>query len=76
MFWELGASRGNDQAKWLDNALERIRTRYPRVKGVMFDVMPDVMSNEGYDPSHTPETVKVIRKHFTSGYFIGSAIKK
>lgn len=72
MFWEFGASTGPDQARWLDDALGKIRTKYPRVKGVMFDVMapPD------YDPRHTPETVKVIRKHFAGGYFVGSAIKK
>jgi hypothetical protein len=73
MFWELGAS-GPGQAPWMDNALERIRTRYPRVKGVMFDVM--ATPRYGYDPVHTPETIQVIRKHFTSGYFKGSAIKK
>jgi hypothetical protein len=38
--------------------------------------MFDVMANYGYEPEHTPETVQVIRKHFASGYFIGSAIKK
>jgi hypothetical protein len=72
MFWELGASIGPDQTRWFDDALGKIRTKYPRVKGVMFDEC----SNAGYHPWHTPETVKVIRKHFASGYFLGRAIKK
>jgi hypothetical protein len=72
MFWELGASTGPEQAPWMDNALERIRTHYPRVKGVMLDVM----ATAGYNPKHTSETIKVIRRHFASGYFKGSLINK
>ena len=71
MFWEIGAC-GSGQTEWIDDALKSIQNDYPRVKGVMFDVMPD----EEYDPRHTEQTVEIIKKHFSGHYYIGSAIKK
>jgi hypothetical protein len=72
MFWEIGAGNCGWQAAWFDKALTAIRENYPRVKAIMFDAHP----SHGYNPTHTPETEQVIRKHFASGYFIGSAIEK
>ena len=72
MLWELGAARTPGQAAWMDEALTMIRETYYRVKGVMFDVRYNAIRR--YDPRHTLETKKVIRKHFSSGYFIGSAL--
>jgi hypothetical protein len=72
MFWELGAARTPGQAYWIDKALTMIQEKYFRVKGVMFDVRYRAVI--GHDPRHTLETKEVIRKHFSRGYFIGSAL--
>jgi hypothetical protein len=72
MFWELGAARTPRQADWMDKALTLIQEKYYRVKGVMFDVRYSAVRR--YDPRHTLKTKEVIRKHFSSGYFIGSAL--
>lgn len=72
MFWGLGAARTPGQAYWMDKALTMIQEKYYRVKGVMFDVVYRVVG--GYDPRHTLKTKEVIRKHFSSGYFTGSAL--
>lgn len=71
MFWELIAYRSPGQASWINKALTMIQETYFWVKAVMFDVRYSPAG--GYDPTHTIETQEVIRKHFTSGYFIGSA---
>ncbi len=72
MFWGLGAARTPGQAYWMDKALTMIQEKYYRVKGVMFDVVYRIVG--GYDPRHTLKTKEVIRKHFSSGYFTGSAL--
>ena len=64
-FWELGADGG--QTYWIDKALQSIMTDYPAVKGVMFDVH----TGPNYDPQHEETTKKVIKSHFSSGYFLG-----
>jgi hypothetical protein len=71
MLWELGASRYASQAHWMDDALKKIAGPYQRVKSIMFDVM---ISPGNYDPTHTPKTVEIIKKHFSNGYFLGSAL--
>jgi hypothetical protein len=79
MFWELSTPYGPEQASWLDKALGTIPVRYRKVKGVMLDEQydPGVGDSYGsYNPTPTAETIEVIKKHFSSGYFIGSAIKK
>jgi hypothetical protein len=70
MLWELGADNRGYQSGWMDSALTDIRESYPQIKAIMFD------EHTSYDfqPDHTESTIKVIRKHFKSGYFIGTAI--
>lgn len=78
MFWELSSPFGPEQASWVDNALRSIQVRYPRVKGVMLDENydPGVGDSFGhYNGTPTTETIEVIKKHFASGYYIGSTIK-
>jgi hypothetical protein len=42
-----------------------------------YDPGPAVGTEYGsFNPTPTAETIDVIRKHFTNGYFIGSIIKK
>ena len=73
IFWELGThNEGGDQAGWFDSALSSIAEQYPRVKGVMFDVMYSPIS--GFNPTHSKATINVIRKHFASGYYKGKAL--
>jgi hypothetical protein len=71
VLWELGAEAQGNQSGWMDSALEALQTKYSRVKAIMFDEHP----SHGYNPVHNESTIKVIRKHFSSGYFIGNALK-
>ena len=79
MFWELASTHGPSQVEWLDQALSLIKEKYFRVKGVMLD--EQYYSGIGdrfgsHDPTPTFDSQKVIKKHFTSPYYIGSVIKK
>lgn len=81
MFWEFSSNaEGGRQDSWLDKSLTDIETVFLRVKGVMLDEInwrhPTMPQWGSYIASLTPESVKVIRKHFTSPYYIGSIIKK
>jgi hypothetical protein len=69
--WELGADNRGYQSGWMDTALFQIKTEYPQIKGIMFDEH----TSHDFQPDHTDLTIKVIRKHFTSNYFLGSALK-
>jgi hypothetical protein len=79
MFWELSTARGRKQAEWINQTLIDIQERYPKVKGVMLDEQRYSGIGDSYgsfDPSLNDESIKIVRKHFSEGYFIGSAIKK
>ena len=80
MFWEFSSNSGSWQHKWLDKSLTDIEERYLWIKGIMLDEMrwthPTNRSFGTYNPGLTPKSLEVIRKHFASGKYDGSIIKK
>jgi hypothetical protein len=74
-FWELSSLWDPKQHIWWDNALDKIKNKYFRVKIVTMDVI-SWSGHYYFDARQTPETKRVIRKQFSDPYFIGSAIKK
>jgi hypothetical protein len=79
MFWELSSARGKDQASWIDNALSIIPSEYKQVKGVMLDEQhdPGIGDSYGsYDPTPNLDSLQIIKKHFTSGRYLGSVLQK
>ena len=79
MFLELSSASNNSQYKWMDDALNTIKTKYYRVIGVLIDEQPYWSEGNpygGFDPGPTPKSREVIRKHFTGSYYIGSILKR
>ena len=80
MFWEFSSQNNRGQHQWMEQALSDIETKFLRIKGVMLDEVqwrhPTMPSWGLYDVSLTPESTAVVRKHFSSGYYLGSIMDK
>ena len=79
MFWEVSTHKDFKQASWINRAFDDIKDKFPRVKGVMLDEAPFTDHGDrfgSYDPTLTEESIAVVKRHFSTDYFIGSIIKK
>lgn len=76
--WELASEQGPNQDEWYNDALTLIKNKYFRVKGVVLDESPYISGTwfGNTNPVPTSESIKKIRKHFTTPYFIGSILNK
>jgi hypothetical protein len=75
MFWEFGSTHDSRQAEWLDDALRKVKNKYFGVKGISFDECSYNRPNFIYNPTHTEESKKIIRSHFSDPFFIGQYTK-